>query len=458
MSASVLLVEDDDATRASLELALRQDGFAVSAVADGASAIVRLGQQPFDVALVDLMLGSVGGLEVLDCALRHWPDIVVIVLTGYGTVETAVEAMKRGAQDFLSKPIDIEKLSVLIHKCMRHQQLAIENRRLRQEVRDRFSVGRILGRSPRMLELFREIEQVAQTDATVLLRGESGVGKELCANAIHYHGARHAGPLIKVAVGALGAGVLESELFGHVRGAFTGAVRGRTGRFEQADRGTIFLDEVGDIELGTQIKLLRVLQEQQLERVGGNETIQIDVRVIAGSNRDLKAAIAQGRFREDLYYRLNVVSIRVPALREHASDIPVIADHFLRHYARRHGRSVRRIARPALGALASYLWPGNVRELRNCIESLVVTSRTSTIELDDLPAQVRGHQDEPKLELGLGTTLAQMEREAILRTLALAGGNKAKAARLLGIGLKTLYRRLESYGHAGRANGETGSE
>jgi len=278
-----------------------------------------------------------------------------------------------------------------------------------------------------------------------LLRGESGVGKELCANAVHQHGRRHDKPLVKVSCATLGAGVLESELFGHVRGAFTGALKSRSGRFEQAHTGTIFLDEVGDIDANTQVKLLRVLQEQQFERVGGNETLQVDVRVIAATNRDLEAAIERGAFREDLYYRLNVVTIDVPALRERPSDVAAMVRHFLPLFASRHDKPVERISKSAMAVLSSYGWPGNVRELRNAIESLVVTTNKRSIEIDDLPSHMRDVAPESNFVVPVGATLEEVEREVILRTLARVGGNKAKAARMLGIGLKTLYRRLETY-------------
>jgi len=446
---NVLVAEDDELTRASLKVALEQDGFSVTVVPDGAAAIAKLKRTSFDVAVFDVMMGDVSGLDVLDFATQQRPDIAVIMVTGYATVEIAVEAMKRGAHDFLTKPIDIEKLSLLIHRCVKNQRLAVENRRLRDELRDRFSVGKIIGKSPRMLELFGEIERVAETDATVLLRGESGVGKELCANAIHYHGPRHDKPMIKVACASLGAGVLESELFGHVRGAFTGALKDRAGRFEQADGGTLFLDEIGDLDANTQVKLLRALQERRFERVGGNETIHVDVRLIAATNRDLEAAIAAGQFREDLYYRLNVVTIYAPALREHPSDIPILVETFLRQFAERHNKQVDRIAKPALAAMSSYGWPGNVRELRNCVESMVVSVRGRCVDVADLPAHLTSNDAGQRFEVVVGTPLDEVERELILRTVAVVGGNKAKAARLLGIGLKTLYRRLEDYGVGG---------
>jgi DNA-binding NtrC family response regulator len=445
----VLVAEDDDLTRASLRVALEQDGYSVTEARDGGTAMARLKRGEFDVAVLDVMMGEPTGLDVLEYAVREVPEMAVIMVTGFATVETAVEAMKRGAQDFLTKPIDIEKLSLLIGKCVKSQRLLAENRRLRDELRERFSVSSMIGKSPRMLELFRELERVARTSATVLLRGESGVGKELCANAIHLHSDRHDRPLVKVACAALGAGVLESELFGHVRGAFTGAVRSRKGRFEQADGGTLFLDEVGDLEAHTQVKLLRVLQERCFERVGDNESVQVDVRVIAATNRDLEAAIAQGQFREDLYYRLNVVPIQVPALRDHPSDVALLADAFLQHFAALHGRPVQRMSKGVAAALSSHSWPGNVRELRNCVEGMVISARGRTLDVEDLPPHLaRSDALAPKIEIAVGTPLDQIEREVILRTLALAGGNKAKAARMLGIGLKTLYRRLEDYGLA----------
>ncbi len=449
MTTRVLVAEDDDLTRASLRVALEQDGYSVTEARDGGTAKARLKRGEFDVAVLDVMMGEPTGLDVLEYAVREAPEMAVIMVTGFATVETAVEAMKRGAQDFLTKPIDIEKLSLLIGKCVKSQRLLAENRRLRDELRERFSVGSMIGKSPRMLELFRELERVARTSATVLLRGESGVGKELCANAIHLHSDRHDRPLVKVACAALGAGVLESELFGHVRGAFTGAVRGRKGRFEQADGGTLFLDEVGDLDAHTQVKLLRVLQERCFERVGDNEPVPVDVRVIAATNRDLEAAIAHGQFRADLYYRLNVVPIQVPALREHPSDVALLADAFLQHFAVLHGKPVQRMSKGVAAALSSHSWPGNVRELRNCVEGMVISARGRTLDVEDLPPHLaRSDALVPKIEIAVGTPLDQIEREVIMRTLAMAGGNKAKAARMLGIGLKTLYRRLEDYGLA----------
>ncbi|RMF88543.1 MAG: sigma-54-dependent Fis family transcriptional regulator [Nitrospinota bacterium] len=445
MAVTVLIVEDDENTRKSLGMALEEDGYLVRLASSAEAALKVLQEEIVDAVITDIVMGKMSGMDLLDYIFHNKIDTVVIVVTGYGTIESAVEAMRKGAYDYITKPIDIEKLSLLIQKGVASQQLVLENKALKQQLRDRFSLTNIVGKSPAVQRLLYQIEQVAATDVTVLIRGESGTGKELIAEAIHYNSLRADKPLIKVNCGIFAEGVVESELFGHERGAFTGAVRQKKGRFELADQGTLFLDEVGELTPSVQVKLLRVLQDQVFERVGGTASIAVDVRLLAATNKDLEREVAEGRFREDLYYRLNVVSVEVPPLRDRVEDIPLLADYFLEVLNRKYQKQVTGLSREALQCLLHYPWPGNVRELRNCLESLVVMAKRGRIEVEDLPSHIRGDPGLQKIRFSPGTSLQEIEKEAILRTLHLVGGNKTKAAQLLGIGVKTLYRRLKEY-------------
>ncbi|OGR12325.1 MAG: hypothetical protein A2341_15220 [Deltaproteobacteria bacterium RIFOXYB12_FULL_58_9] len=442
----ILFVDDDAETRRQLGGALTDSGHKVELAKSGEEAIARLREVDFDVALSDLQMGEIGGLEVLSAAREFRPETPVIILTGQGSIAVAVEAMRKGAVDFLTKPVDLDHLDLVIEKALSSRRILRENLELKQELKKQQGTRKLLGNSSSMQALRRDIERAASTDATVLLRGESGAGKELMAESIHMQSHRSSGPMIKVNCAALAEGVLESELFGHERGAYTGAHRLRRGRFEAAQGGTIFLDEIGDLTITSQLKLLRVLQEKTIERVGSTTPIPIDVRIVAATNRDLEEAVSAGEFREELFYRLSVVVLTSSPLRQRRSDIPLLSSVFLREFNAAHGRTVANFSADAERCMTAYDWPGNVRELRNCIESLVVMSHKSVIDLADLPPQLRQTAELGDVNLPLGRTLDHVSREYLLRTLDSVGGNKARAARILGIGNKTLYRKLQEYG------------
>jgi DNA-binding NtrC family response regulator len=447
MDPLILVAEDDASTRESLSRALRQAGYRTLTAADGATALALLSKEPVDVLLTDLRMPGVDGMALLERARAQAPETVVIMLTAFATIDLAVEAMKKGAYDFLTKPIHLDKLELLLRNALEARRLIRENRELRLRLAETSGLRQLVGRSVAMQHLREAIQQVAATDATVLIIGESGTGKELVAQAIHYGGPRAERPLVKVSCAALPEGLLESELFGHERGAFTGARDRRKGRFELAHGGTLFLDEVGDLSPPTQAKLLRVLQEREFERVGGSETIRVDVRLVAATNRDLEDLVAEGIFREDLYYRLNVVPLRVPPLRERVEDVPVLVAHFLRAFAERWAKPVPAVSPEALALLCRHGWPGNVRELQHAVESMLVFSKGDPVTAADLPATIRGEDRGSEADTRVpGATLRDLERQTIARTLVATGGNKRKAAEILGIGLKTLYRKIQEFG------------
>ncbi len=441
----ILVAEDDPSTRESLGRAMARAGYRTLTAADGTEALTILQKGSVDVLLTDLKMPGIDGMDLLERVRTEFPETIVILLTAFATVDLAVEAMRKGAYDFLTKPIHLDKLELLLRNALEARRLTEENRELKLRLRETTGLNQLLGHSAAMQGLRESIQQVAATDAAVLILGESGTGKELVAHAIHYGGRRADHPLVKVSCAALPEGLLESELFGHERGAFTGARDRRKGRFELAHGGTLFLDEVGDLSLQTQAKLLRVLQEQEFERVGGTETIRVDVRLISATNRDLEGLVAEGSFREDLYYRLKVVPIRVPPLRERAEDIPMLAAHFLRALAQRWGKPVPEVTPEALALLCRYPWPGNVRELQHVVESMLVFSKGDPIQIDDLPPAIRG-EDPGSDDRAPAATLRDLERQAIARTLVATGGNRRKAAEILGIGLKTLYRKIQEFG------------
>jgi two-component system, NtrC family, response regulator AtoC len=443
----ILVAEDDRSTRESLGRAMTQAGYRTLTAADGATAHAILRETSVDVLLTDLKMPGVDGMTLLDRARADSPETIVILLTAFATVDLAVEAMKRGAYDFLTKPIHLDKLELSLRRALEARTLARENRELRRRLRETSASTPLLGRSAAMQRLGESIQQVAATDAAVLVLGESGTGKELVARAIHEGSGGADRPLVKVSCAALPEGLLESELFGHERGAFTGARDRRKGRFELADGGTLFLDEVGDMSSQTQAKLLRVLQEQEFERVGGTDTIRVDVRLITATNRDLEDLVAEGTFREDLYYRLNVVCIRVPPLRERVEDVPILVAHFLRAFAERWGRAAPEVTPEALALLCRHPWPGNVRQLQHVVESLLVFSRGDPIAAGELPPAIRGadRASDPG-EPVPRATLRDLERQAVAATLVATAGNKRKAAEILGIGLKTLYRKIHEFG------------
>ncbi len=452
MKFTILVIDDEKNIREGLKAALELDGYNVELAADGAAGLEIALKSEVDLVITDLKMPGVTGEEVLRRVTSETPGIPVIVLTGHGTVESAVDAMRAGAYDFLTKPLNLDRLSLLVKRALQNRELVLQHRELEREVSGKRSFEHIIGKSPAMTRVFDIVKKVASTKASVLITGESGVGKELIANALHNLSPRKDKPFIKVHCAALAETLLESELFGHEKGSFTGAVSRKRGRFELAHGGTIFLDEIGEIDQSVQIKLLRVLQEKKFERVGGEEVIEVDVRVITATNRDLEHEIAEGRFREDLFYRLNVVRIHVPPLRERKDDIPMMIASFVKEFAEENGKRIEGIDPKARSALYAYDWPGNVRQLRNCVESAVVMSSSPVITLDDLPPSIRPGEEAPSIHIPVGATMAEAERQVIMQTLSANAGNKTKTAEVLGIGRKTLHRKLDEYGaDAGKA-------
>ncbi len=442
----VLIVDDEANARAALSEILRDEGFVTETAADGFKALGKIDDFHPEVILTDLKMPGLDGLGLMEKAKVAAPDAVVIVMTAYGTIGSAVDAVKRGAENYLTKPLDDEgALVAVVAKGVEKSRLLQETRRLRDRLRERNVFGHIVGEHPSMKRLLELIEQVAPSRASVLITGESGTGKELVAEAIHQNSLRAAKPFVRLNCAALAETLLESELFGHERGAFTGAVGRREGRFKQADGGTLFLDEVSEIPLGVQVKLLRFLQTRELERVGGNETLTVDVRVIAASNRDLQEQIKAGRFREDLYYRLNVVTLEIPPLRARASDIPNLATFFLRKYAQENGKAIEGFDAAALEALMRYGWPGNVRELENAIERAVVLGNGPRLERRHLPASVWPTEDGDRMPTVPGATIYDLERWAILKTLEAVSGSTSRAATVLGISARKIQYKLHEY-------------
>ncbi len=448
MKRNILICDDEKNIRGGLAQAMELEGYESIEAVDGRQAWEIINKTGVDLVITDLRMPNMSGEELLKKIISAYPRMPVIILTGHGTIETAVQAMRSGAVDFFTKPVDLDRLSLVVKKALSDTDLYAEHERLKEEVeqlRARNRYDRIIGKSQKMVELMDTVSQVAPTKASVLITGESGVGKELVADAIHELSNRSKGPFVKVHCAALTASLLESELFGHEKGSFTGAVKEKKGRFELADGGTIFLDEIGEIDAQTQVKLLRVLQERQFERVGGEKLISVDVRIVCATNRDLPKEIEKGNFREDLYYRLNVVHLDVPPLRERKDDIPLLMTSFLQQFNQENGRSIEAFSNQARRALLAYEWPGNIRELRNCIESAVVLARTTVIEVEDLPSHIGKAQNTGSVSLEVGITLAEAEKQLIISTLAMCAGNKTKAAEILGIGRKTLHRKLQEY-------------
>jgi DNA-binding NtrC family response regulator len=444
MAAHILVVDDDQSSRELLTRILGQDGHQVTALADGHEAIEALGRgEPPDLVVSDIRMAEADGLQVMDAYRQKAPDTPVILVTAFGTVDGALEAIRRGAADYLSKPYDVDAIKLVVARALKQRALALENRTLRRGLRDKYRLENVVGRSESMLQVFKTAARVAATDATVLIQGESGTGKELVARAIHESSPRAAGPFVAVDCGAIAEGVLESELFGHARGAFTGAQAMRRGLFEEASGGTLFLDEIGDVGPNLQARLLRALQEGTIRRVGTNEPIAVDVRAVAATNRDLEQAVKAGTFRADLYYRLNVVAIRIPPLRERLEDVPLLAEHFAHKHGRGEGTAISPAARDLLVA---YHWPGNVRELENVIARALALNPSGVILPDDLPEAIRSGQPAEPAPAGLvgqeRPTLEELERRYAQQVLRETGGNKSRAADILGIDRKTLYRIL----------------
>jgi DNA-binding NtrC family response regulator len=442
MKFKILIADDEKNIREGLAAALEMDGHEVVTAAFGDEAWRRFQKGDIDLAITDLRMAGLTGEELLKRIIAESPGVPVIMLTGHGTVETAVAAMRSGAYDFLTKPVNLDRLSLLVKRALQNRELILKHRRMEEELEHQKQFETIIGTSAPMRKVFDMISRVAPSKASVLVTGESGVGKELVADAIHALSPRKGKPLVKVHCAALSAGILESELFGHEKGAFTGAAGRRRGRFELAHEGTLFLDEIGEIDQNIQIKLLRVLQEKEFERVGGEETIETDVRIVAATNKDLKAEIEKGNFREDLYFRLNVINILIPPLRERKDDLPLLITSFLKEFAGENNKPIEGIDERARAAIYAYDWPGNVRELRNCMESAVVMAKGLVITEDDLPPTVRAKSDEGWIRISLGTTLEDAEKVIIRDTLSFLKGNKSKTAEVLGIGRKTLHRKL----------------
>lgn len=446
MKSRILIVEDEEKLRRVLELQLRSAGFEVD-LAGSAEEGLKLAERA-SLVLTDLRLPGMDGLELISRIRAQNSHTPIVVMTAFGTVETAVEAMKKGAADFLLKPFSLDHLMTVLNKALEVRALQDENRKLKEELGRRYDFANIVGHSPAMQEIFATIQRVAPTRATVLLAGESGTGKDLIARAIHHHSPRRDRPFVKINCSALPENLMESELFGFEKGAFTGAIAAKPGKFEQADTGTVFLDEIGDVPASVQVKLLRVLQEREFERLGSNKTRHIDVRVVAATNQDLRAALEQGTFREDLYYRLNVVPINLPPLRERREDIPFLAEHFVRKLGPAVGSPVETITEEAIQRLQSYHWPGNVRELENVIERSLVLCPGTKLDAADIRLDIapRARPQSGELVLPEGMTLDEFEQTIIRETLRRAEGNKSLAARMLGLTRNALRYRLSQMG------------
>ena len=450
---TVLVVDDDNAHRTMLRTLIGGWGYNVSEADDGSVAIQMVQEQSYDLVLMDVRMVRVSGLEALDKIKTYNPAIPVIIMTAYSSVETAVEALKQGAHDYLTKPLDFDKLKITIERAMEHTRLKEENRLLKEILGKHFDRQNIIGRSPAMTQLLETVAQVAPSEATVLITGESGTGKELIAGAIHFNSQRKDRPYIKINCAAITETLLESELFGHEKGAFTGADRRKEGRFFQAHGGSLFLDEVSEMSLTMQVKLLRVLQEREFTRVGGEHTVHVDVRVIAATNKNLIDMISKDRFREDLYYRLNVVGMEIPQLRRRREDIPLLAQHFLETFSAKNRKEIKGFTPRAMDDLIKYDWPGNVRELMNAVERAVVLTRSDFLTEADFPiiqstvtTDAAIPADAQHLNPEGDISLEEVEKATILKTLDAAGGNKSETARRLGITRKTLHKKLKAYG------------
>jgi DNA-binding NtrC family response regulator len=443
---TILVIDDERNIREALRQYLTMEGFDVQAAEDGVDGLNKFQTLLPDAVILDLKMPKMSGMEFLNKAFAVKQDSPIIVLTGHGGVDEAVECMRRGAYDFFMKPPEMEKLILVLRRALDESGRRERQDELEKMVDERFRFDSIIGNSPGIKRVLDTVRQIAPTDATVLITGESGTGKELVASAIHNNSRRSRGAFIKVHCAALTDTLLESELFGHEKGSFTGAVARKRGRFELADGGTIFLDEIGEISQTTQVKLLRVLQEHEFERVGGEETLKMDIRVITATNKDLQAEVLEGRFREDLFYRLNVINLHIPPLRERKEDIALLTYHFIAMYAEKHGKPKIQIVPKTVKLLENYLWKGNIRELQNLVENLVVMNKGQEITPDDLPSAVRNFSGQEELRLEVGIPLEEVERRAIIATLDSVGWNKSHAARVLGIGRKTLLRKLEGYG------------
>jgi two-component system response regulator HydG len=450
----VLVVDNDVAHADAMAESLRSVGFACTVATGGRDALSRLEHTNFEIVISDLKMPDVGGLEVLAKCKELQPDVEVVLVTGHGTIESAVQAMQRGAFNYLLKPLDLKQLRAVVENAARSQYLRRANAELHRRLDERFGFEGVIGNSHQMHDVVMRLQRIAPTDATVLIQGDTGTGKELVAKAIHQNSPRKKRPFVPLNCAALSEHILESELFGHIRGAFTDASSDRQGKFEYADGGTLFLDEVGDMPIPTQIKLLRVLESGEITRVGSNEPVKVDVRILSATNRDLERAIAEGKFREDLYHRLKVVTINLPRLAERREDIPLLIDYFLKEHTKKHQKTVRGISTAARRRLLAYEWPGNVRQLRNVIESMVVVDYDEVLDVDDLPSELAPASGEAAaaaagtdgLQELVGRPMSEVEARFIAETLKVTAGNREEAANMLGIGERTLYRKIKEYG------------
>ncbi len=448
--AKILVVDDEPSQRKMLKANLTLEGYEVHEADDGTTAIARVSDEFFDLILMDNRMTHMDGIEALTEIKKISPGIPVIIITAYASVETAVEALHKGAHDYFTKPLDVEELKIKVRQSLEYWRLKEDNILQRRRIENLFDASRIIGRSPRMKECLERVAMVAPTEATVLILGESGTGKELIANALHQGSNRSEARFIKVNCAALPETLLESELFGHEKGAFTGAVARKPGRFELADCGTIFLDEIGELSQSTQAKLLRVLQEREFEPLGSTKTVKVDIRIITATNRNLAEDVKKGEFREDLFYRLNVVPIELPGLRERKEDIPLLIEHFLKIYNDKNGRNVLGFHPRAIDAMMRYSWPGNIRELENVVERAVILTRDEYVTFSELPEPIREATGDPQSEkvfdgIRPGMTIREMERELIIRTLEENDGNRTHSSRILGITRRTLQHKLKEY-------------
>ena len=450
-SERILLIDDSPDILANLSEYLRNEGYEVETSADGEKALSMIERKFFDIILTDLMMPNLNGMEVLKYVTENSRDSICMILTGYGTIKNAVEAVKLGAFDYLTKPVKMDEILITLKRALEFRDLKRENQNLKNQLKRKYKFENIIGDSEKMHRIFETIEKVADTDSTILILGESGTGKELIAKAIHYNSYRREGPFVPVNCAAIPSELLESELFGHEKGAFTNAIRTRIGRFELANGGTVFLDEIGDMSPNLQSKLLRVLQERQFERIGGVKTVKVDIRIIAATHQDLKVTVQEGKFRQDLYYRLNVIPMQIPPLRERKSDIPLLAHQFLNYFNKSKKRRIQGIDREAMNHLSEYHWPGNVRELENIIERVVILTNNDTITVQDLPEKIQtlsreDHQllfEIPEEGISLDHAINEFEKKLILQALNKTGWIKNKAAQLLNLNRTTLIEKIK---------------
>ena len=444
----ILLVDDDKNTADGLKKILLQDGYDTGCTYTGKEALDLIEAEHFDIVITDMKLPDISGFSIIEKVKKKNVDIAVVMITAFSSIQTAIDAMKKGADDYLTKPVNIEELELILKKIWERRLLILQNKELKQKLKDKYNFSGIIGNTPEIQLIFKTITEIAPTAATVLIYGDTGTGKELIANAIHYSSDRRDKPFITLHCASLSEGVLESELFGHEKGAFTGAISQRRGRFELANGGSLFLDEVGEMNSHVQIKLLRVLETGKFERVGGEKTIESDVRIIAATNRDLEKEIKEGRFREDLYYRLNVINLKLPLLRERKEDIGLLIDNFLVKYSKKNKKDIKGITPQSAKLLDNYDWPGNIRELENAIERAVVMARNEYIEPNDLPSNINVNTKKSRKEtfrIPSGATMKEIEKKVIIETLQTTNGSKSKAAKILGISTRKIEYKIKEW-------------